>query len=147
MDNALRGKDADSLIQMAIDFFSVADFDHKDEELLILHLVDDAVVLSRPDINAIELLFRFEFLDAVRARVVPQFLYVRNHLAAYEWIQFFQVAERGWTKLYVVAQLAAVLSAQLLLDHIERDVFSGFRQSGAGIFEVPAVHFLTGQTL
>lgn len=119
---------------------------HEDEQNFVPSLIDGAVVFARPHVDAVELLFRCELLHTVRARVLFQVENVPVHLLADVRIEFAEIPLRGGSDFNAVGQDSV---PQFPHEVPEGDVPlpSCLFQGGAGIFEVQAVHFLSGQAL
>jgi hypothetical protein len=74
-------------VDSAIDFLAVRHLDNQDEQNLVLNLVDRAVVLSRPDVHPVELLFDFESFHAMGTRVVLQAEEIPVDLLPDVWVE------------------------------------------------------------
>jgi len=116
----------------AIHFFPVSHPHHEDYEDLVPNLVDNAVVLPRPDIDAVELLFRFQLFDPMRTRIL------RIKLAKVPFSSGSDFHAVGQNLVSKFPHEVAQRNGPLLL---------GFFQGGAGIFEIHSVHFFPGQSL
>lgn len=87
-----------------VHLFPVPHLDHKDEEDLILNLVDDAVVLPRPDVDAVELFLRCELLHPMRAGILLQAEEVRVYNLADMRVQLPNVPRGGWGQFDSIGQ-------------------------------------------
>jgi hypothetical protein len=67
---------------LTVDFLPVSHLHQEDKQNFVPNLIDGAVVLARPDLQAVELLFRCELLHTMRARVLFQAENVPAHLLA-----------------------------------------------------------------
>jgi hypothetical protein len=68
---------------------------HEDEESFVPNLIEGAVVLPRPYVNAIELLLRRHLLHAMRTWILFQAEKVQVHLLADVSIELAQVPLSG----------------------------------------------------
>src|ERR1017187_7666431 len=130
-------------LDSAVDLFPVSYLYHQDEESFVPNLIDGSVVLPRSNGDAIELLHR---LHSMRTWILFQAEKVQVHLLADVSIELANVPLSGGRDFNAVGQ---ALVPQYSHEFTERNgpLFFGFRQSGAGVFEVQAVHFLLGQAL
>lgn len=129
-----------------VDLFPVPHLDHKDEEDLILNLVDDAVVLSRPDVDAVELLLRCEPFHPVRAGILLQPEEVRANNLTDMRVQLPNVPLGGWGQFDSTGQ-ASVSQLANEVPEGGSPLLLRFLQSSPGVFEVLTVHLRLRQAL
>jgi len=130
----------------SIDFLPVPHLHHQDKEDFVPNLINDAVVLPRSHIDAVELLLRLQLLDSMRARIFFQTENVPVHVLADVRIELAEVPLSGGSDFDAIRQDSV---SQVPHEVSERNGPFLFRlfQGGACIFEVDSVHFLPGQAL
>jgi len=121
----------------AVYFFPVSHPHHEDEEDLVPNLIDHAVVLPRPDIDAVELLFRLHLLHPMRTRILFEAENVLDDLPSDVWIKLAEVP-LSQDSVSEFPHEVAKRHGPLLM---------GLFQSGTGVFEVDSVHLLPGPAL
>src|ERR1039458_3625326 len=132
-------------LHSAVDLFPVSYLYHQDEESFVPNLIDGSVVLPRSNGDAIELLLRLHLLHSMRTWVLFQAEKVQVDLLADVSIELAKVPLSGGRDFNAVGQ---ALVPQISHEVTERKrALVRVRQSGAGVFEVQAVHFLLGQAL
>src|ERR1035441_11033143 len=83
----------------AVYVFPVSHLHYEDEQSFIPNLINDAVVLPRPNIDAIELLLRLHLYHAMRAWILFELFYVGEDLSTDTQVQFLKLPERGRSEL------------------------------------------------
>ena len=133
-------------LHAAVYVFPVSHLHYQDEESLIPNLINDAVVLPRPNIDAIELLLRLHLHHAMGARILFEAENVPVHLPPHVRIELADLPFGGRSNFNEVGQDSV---PQYPHKVTERDgpLFFGFRQSCVSVFQVDSVHFLLDQTL
>jgi hypothetical protein len=134
---------ASASLHPAIHFLSISYLHHKNDENFVPNLVNDAVVLPRPYVDAVELLLRLHLLHSVRTWIVLQAENVPGNLFPDMRIELTEVPLSGGRDVNAVGQ---VLILQLPHEIAERNGPLLFRlhQSGPGVFDVASVHFVLG---
>jgi hypothetical protein len=84
--------------------FAMSHLDDQDEENLVADMIDNAVVLSRPDVDAIELLLGFHLFESERARVLLQAENVAVHLLADVRVELADVPLGGGRDFNTIGQ-------------------------------------------
>ena len=111
---------------------------HQDQQNIVPNLIEGAVVLPRPNGDAIELLLRLQLLHSMRTWVLFQAEKVQVDLLADVSIELAKVPLSGGRDFNAVGQ---ALVPQFSHEFTERNspLFFRFRQSGAGVFEVQEI--------
>ena len=89
-------------LHAAVDFFPISDLHHEDEESFVSNLINGAVVLPRPHIDAIELLLGLHLFHSVRAWILLELFDVRKDLAADTRVELLKFPESGVSKVQSV---------------------------------------------
>ena len=110
------------------------------------NLIDHAVVLPRPDINAVEFLFRFHLLRPMRTRTLFEAENVPVDLLSDVGIELAKVPFSGGSDFNAVGQESVSKFPHEVAKRNGSLLFRLF-QGGAGVFEIDSVHFLPGQAL
>ena len=133
-------------LHAAVYVFPVSHLHYQDKQSFIPNLINDAAVLPRPNIDAIELLVRLHLHDAMRAWILFEAENVPVHLPPHVRIELADLPFGGRSNFNEVGQ---DLVPQYPHKVTERDspLFFGFRQSCVSVFQIDSVHFLLGQTL
>src|ERR1017187_9127709 len=92
----------------AVYVFPVSHLHYEDEQSFIPNLINDAVVLPRPNIDAIELLLRLHLYHAMRAWILFELFYVGEDLSTDTQVQFLKLPERGRSELQGVGRLLGI---------------------------------------
>jgi hypothetical protein len=91
-------------LQPTVHFLPVSHSHHENQEDLIPNLINGAIVLPRPHVDAVELLLRLYLLRSMRTRILFQAENVPVHLLSDVRIEFPEVPLSGRSDLDAVSQ-------------------------------------------
>lgn len=129
-----------------VDFLSVSHLYDEDQERLVPNLVDHAVVLPRTGVDAPEFLFRFQFLDSMRTRVLLQAEDVPSHWLSDAGIELAEVSLGGRSDFDTVGQ-DSISKFPHKIPKGGGPLHFRFLQRGSSVFEIDPILFLPGQAL
>ena len=133
-------------LHAAVYLFPVSHLHYQDKQSFIPNLINDAVVLPRPNVEAIELLLRLHLHHAVRTWILFEAENVPVHFPPHVRIELADLPFGGRSNLNAVGQDSVPQHPHKVTER-GGPLFFGFRQSGVSVFQVDSVHFLLGQTL
>ncbi len=134
------------LFDAAVHFFAVSHSYYENEQSFVSNLINGAVVLSGAQMDAKELLARFQPLRPTRTRILFQEEKVPDHFLSDVRIEPAEVPPGGGGNFNAVGQDSV---SQFPHEVPERDCSLFFRllQGSAGLFQIDSVPFLPGQAL
>ena len=135
----IRGCEGAISLHAAVHVFPVSHLHYEDEQGFIPNLINDAVVLPRPNIDAIELLLGLHLHHSMRAWILFEAENVPVDLLSDVGIELAKVPLSGGSDFHAVGQESVSKFPHEVAKRNGSLLFRLF-QGGAGVFEIDSVH-------